>query len=118
VVFILDENNDHIPIWVFAADAIAYEKAYQKDSVVVGPGQREAMLLQFNKTGTYSIMQIVINDFQNIGELAELDDNNYFAAANTEPEEVVQQVSVNFVVQSELDKAPVPQFGINGKLFD
>jgi hypothetical protein len=60
----------------------------------------------------------VINDFQNIGELAELDDNNYFAAANTEPEEVVQQVSVNFVVQSELDKAPVPQFGINGKLFD
>ena len=138
--FIFDENDIHVPFWVFTADAISFEKAYKKDSLVIGPGQREGLLLQFNQPGTYRIMQIVINDFQNTGEAV----TDYDPAAiiiveesgeitpvdissltftpgmpiQIKPEEITHQISVGFVVQSQLDKAPVPQFGINGKLFD
>jgi FtsP/CotA-like multicopper oxidase with cupredoxin domain len=162
--FVLDENDNHVPFWVFAADAISFDKAYKKDSIVIGPGQREGVLLQFNQAGTYRIMQIVINDFQNTGE--DVTDKDPAAFISVEepcqvgnslsscdghrgaegkqqtmfkqippvdissltftpgmrtqitPEEITHQVSVGFVVQSQLDMAPVPQFAIDGKLFD
>lgn len=91
-------------------------------------------------------MQIIINDFQNMGALTNFVDS-YFPAYTIiltdpidgqvidpvdvsclyftpgmpmpiAPDEITWQVSISFVVQSFLGKAPNPQFGINGKLFD
>jgi FtsP/CotA-like multicopper oxidase with cupredoxin domain len=57
-----------VTFWVFGADGISSDKAYEKRALLIGPGQREAVLLQFSKPGNYRIMQLIINGFQNQGE--------------------------------------------------
>ena len=32
--------------------------------IVIGPGQREGLLLQFAKPGNYTIRQVILNDFE------------------------------------------------------
>lgn len=45
-------------VQVFASDGITYSKAYRKSMIVIGPGQREALLFQFNATGRVRVMQV------------------------------------------------------------
>ena len=112
--------------------------------IVVGPGQREGLLMQFDAPGVYRIMQSIINDFQGDGEV-DPDDNPDAPAAivvvsetdisgtavnisslefvpgmkdNITNAEITSQVSVNFQVQSQLDRVPIPQFVIDGTEFD
>jgi hypothetical protein len=142
-IYILDENDSVIPFWVFASDGIAYDKAYEKTVLVVGPGQREALLLQFLTAGTYRVMQNPINDFQDTGEIDPdgnpaapagfivVSDANCSASpakpvnissleftpgmtGDITNEQVKSQISVNFQVESQLDRVPVPQFVIDG----
>ena len=139
-IYILDEDDDVKPFHAFASDGISYSSAYEKQAVVVGPGQREGLLLQFPKPGIYRIMQQVINDFQDEGELenplapaafvnvtvcgkldpVDLSTLNFVPGMSDSitNEEVTSQVTVNFQVESLLDRAPVPQFVINGEEFD
>merc|ERR1711907_97295 len=46
--------------------------------ILVGPGQREAVLVQFTKPGTYQVMQGVLDDFAeddaNVGPVADSED--------------------------------------------
>ena len=60
----MDETDQIVPFYVFASDGISYDHAYLKQMIVIGPGQREALLLQFSKPGLVRVMQGVINDFQ------------------------------------------------------
>lgn len=142
-LYILDEDNSVTPFWVFASDGISYNQSYEKSAIVIGPGQREAVLVQFTKPGIYRFMQDIINDFQDGGE--DVDSPTpaaYFVVSNDNctspdppvdvgklvftpgipysiaPDNINRQVDVTFMVQSVLDRAPVPQFVINGELFD
>jgi len=78
IFYILDPYDGIVPFSVFASDGISYDKPYQKNMVVVGPGQREAILLQFSKPGKYRVMQGVLADFQdnnaNIGPVPDTED--------------------------------------------
>jgi len=56
-----------VPFYAFASDGISYDRAYPKSMVVIGPGQREGLLLQFTTPGTYRVMQGILNDFQGYG---------------------------------------------------
>eukprot|EP00804_Cyclotella_cryptica_P008292 CCRYP_016487-RD/>CCRYP_016487-RD protein AED:0.01 eAED:0.01 QI:664/1/1/1/0.75/0.6/5/477/495 len=143
-IYILDEDDNMIPFWVFASDGISYSHAVQHESILIGPGQREGVLLQFSKAGKYSIMQQILNDMQvggNSGGDAPL---GFIEVSNDIPvdykgilnidistlkftpgmsgniteEDVINQNSINFEVQSIKMKAPVPQFIINGVEFD
>jgi len=67
-IYILDENSEVVPFHVFASDGVSYGRPYQKNMVVIGPGQREGLLLQFSRPGLYRVMQSIINDYQ--GETA------------------------------------------------
>lgn len=78
IFYILDPYDGIVPFSVFASDGISYDKPYQKNMIVVGPGQREAILLQFSKPGKYRVMQGVLADFQdnnaNIGPVPDTED--------------------------------------------
>jgi FtsP/CotA-like multicopper oxidase with cupredoxin domain len=143
VLYILDETDTLVTFWVFASDGISYNKAYEKTFLVIGPGQREGVLVQFNRPGRYRLMQDILNDFQDTGE--DLDGPTPAASFvvssvrcvipakaidlsslvftpgvkyNVSVEAVDRQVEITFMTQSALDKAPIPQFVIDGQLFD
>ena len=67
-IYIIDEDGNEVAFYVFASDGISYSQAVKQQAIVIGPGQREALLLQFQKAGTYKVMQLIINDFQGTGE--------------------------------------------------
>jgi len=62
--YILDEADNTVPFYVFASDGISYKKAYKKEMIVFGPGQREGLLLQFEEAGKYRIMKGDVLDYQ------------------------------------------------------
>ena len=66
--YIYDESKKQVPFWVFASDGISFDRAYEHDLLVLGVGQRQAVLVQFPKAGTYTVMQGLLNDFQGDGE--------------------------------------------------
>lgn len=100
--YILDPFDGIVPFSVFASDGISYDKAYQKNIIVVGPGQRESLLVQFNRPGKYRVMQGVLADFQeddaNIGPIPDTEDvpMAFFEVvdngANAEPADVNSMV--------------------------
>jgi hypothetical protein len=64
VFYILNESGKQVKFWVFASDGISYSsgEAYEKSMMIVGPGQREGLILQFDSPGTlYRVMQYLIN---------------------------------------------------------
>jgi hypothetical protein len=50
-----------VPFFVFASDGISYDRAYLKEMLVIGPGQREALLVQFSTTGDKADPTIELN---------------------------------------------------------
>ena len=145
-LYIFDNaNNSSLPVYGFASDGISYGTSpVARKAIIVGPGQRESLLVQISKPGRYSIMQLAINDFQDTGEDQNPSSPTAFIDVTTcnseegstdpidisgltftagmaqpiKPVEVTSQVTVNFQVQSLLDRAPIPQFIIDGKEFD
>ena len=164
--YIYNEDGLQVPFWVFAADGISFDRAYKKDLLVLGVGQRQGVLVQFDKAGTYRVMQGVINDFQGDGlgigpdypggvdepmatfVVSEASERSHafhgrqsshvhndevasfvnVSALRFTPgipsseavrdEEVDKQLSVTFSTLSALNRAPVPQFVIDGHAFD
>ena len=51
--WIYDEEEKLVPFWVFYADGVSFVKAYKKDNIVIFPGNREGLILQFPKPGLY-----------------------------------------------------------------
>ena len=52
----LDVIDEVIDFWVFASDAIAFDKAYKKHGTGIAPGQRQQVLIKLDTVGTYYIM--------------------------------------------------------------
>jgi FtsP/CotA-like multicopper oxidase with cupredoxin domain len=142
VLYIQDEAGELGSFYVFASDGISYSKAYEKNFLVIGPGQREGVLVQFNQPGTYQLLQAIVNDFQGTGEDLDPSPAATFVVSDTgcdAPDKPVdlsglvftpgvpynvsvgavdRQVEITFMTQSDLDTAPIPQFVIDGQLFD
>jgi len=53
-----------IPFWIIASDGVTYSKPKKKKIVVLSGGQREEMLLRFDKPGRYVISQQGIQGLQ------------------------------------------------------
>jgi FtsP/CotA-like multicopper oxidase with cupredoxin domain len=142
VLYIQDEAGELGSFYVFASDGISYSKAYEKNFLVIGPGQREGMLVQFNKPGTYQLLQAIVNDVQVSGEDLVPSPAATFVVSDTgcdvskkpvdlsslvftpgvpynvSVDAIDRQVEITFMTQSDLGTAPIPQFVIDGQLFD
>jgi len=139
------ESQNVIPFWVFASDGISYEKAYKKDMIVIGPGQREALLMQFSRPGTVRVMQGVFTDFQGVnqgmfpGSSSQVMATIIVTAPSVSPavdvdsltftpgipasytlaaSNVQSQFGVKFQVKSDLSKIPMPQYEIDDAPYD
>jgi hypothetical protein len=66
-LYMYDDMGKQVDFWVFAADGISFDKPYRKTLLVLGVGQRQGILVQFDAPGTYRVMQGVLNDFQGDG---------------------------------------------------
>jgi FtsP/CotA-like multicopper oxidase with cupredoxin domain len=141
ILYITDEVDTVVPFWVFASDGISYQRAYEKQAIVVGPSQREGLLVQFQEPGLYTLNQIIVNDFQDNIDLTTSTPAMTFVVSNATcnttdaidvaslrftpgvPDnvsvtDIQRQVEITFMVQSDLSRAPIPQFVIDGQLFD
>lgn len=140
VLYILDENGDVVPFWQFASDGIMYTKAYNKTMVVSGQGQRDALLMQFNKVGTYRIMQhvlpnpdqpgaqatihpaafVVVSNQACLGDGTDLSTLQFIAGMGSDipNEDITQSINVNFQTNLQRDQAPLPQFEVDNLLTD
>jgi len=141
-LWIVDASGESYPFWVFAADGISYSKAVRKEMIVVGPGQREGLLLQFPRAGRYSIMQYILNDAFNFTNDAELP-VAYVEVTDTQIDvppidilslafqpgmpgqdinasEVAHQVDLVFNIDQNSTgiQVPHPIFTIDGQMFD
>jgi hypothetical protein len=149
LLYILDESNEQVNFWVFASDGISYStgKAIEKSMIVVGPGQREGLLLrlllQFDSPGTYRVMQYLINNkvlniynntavptaFIQVNETSGAMakpvniSSLQFTPGMTEDEDIKDSEiegntkTVKFGLAFDMPKAPFVQFVIDDKLF-
>lgn len=60
----VDDDGEVYPFYRFAADGIIWEDTIEATMVVMGPGQREALLVQFPEPGKYTMQGYLMNDFQ------------------------------------------------------
>lgn len=61
--------NLPVPFYVIATDGISYVQPTLRTMLVDAPGNRQAILVQFEHPGrTYQLMIGILNDFQNAGE--------------------------------------------------
>jgi hypothetical protein len=142
ILYIMDEDNTTVPFWVFASDGLSYQRPVEKQAILVGPGQREGLLIQFRKQGLYTLKQIIVNDFQdnidlttstpaltfivsnttscNISEAVAIANLQFTSGVpdNIDIANIERQIDISFMVNSILSRAPVPQFVIDGDLFD
>ena len=140
-------NEAAIPFWIIGSDGVTRSKPKKRNIIVLSGGQREEILLQFDKPGKYVISQQGIQGMQFFDMLGHPHDailstitvteapkdidvtptmpiaNMTFTPGYTEeesisPEEIVGSETIVFSMGSEFDKAPFPQYFVNGKPFD
>jgi FtsP/CotA-like multicopper oxidase with cupredoxin domain len=146
----VDDDGEVYPFYRFAADGIMWEDTIEATMVVMGPGQREALLVQFPEPGKYTMQGYLMNDFQNQGagpdgnalavyppgafELGYIEVTSERvdpvdlsaltftpgmpASSDIQPQQITGELSVNFQVNSDLTKLPIPQFVIDSKGFN
>lgn len=59
-----EEGDAAIPFWVIGSDGVMYRKPKKKNIIVMSGGQREEILLRFDKPGRYVISQQGIQGMQ------------------------------------------------------
>lgn len=137
-----------VDFYHFARDGISFSQTYKKNMLMLGPGQREGIIVQFNKSGVYQVMQGEINDFaeddadlgpgegtsdvpmatfrvtkkHDIDSVDAVDLSKLTftpgMAATLGTSEVDHHVKINFQAGTDLGKLPAPQFVIDGQPFD
>lgn len=142
--YIVDENGDMMNFAHFARDGISFTHAYMKNILMLGPGQREGIVVQLSNPGVYRVIQGEIADFaENDLHLGPGDVSDDVPMATirvvasskefsvdlpglkftpgmpaTIPEPADTTIEIDFQVGSELDKMPVAQFMIDNDPFD
>ncbi|GKY96574.1 hypothetical protein MPSEU_000617000 [Mayamaea pseudoterrestris] len=149
-LYILDENDNLVPFYKFSSDGYMYgpdgqgNSVYQQDMLIVGPSQREGLLLQFTTPGNYRIMNHRIIPTQRNGafpngysdQVTHLGATIIVAAGATtyvnpltldftkgvstviDTENIVRHTTVTFDIDIQQDNAPFAQFEVNNKLYD
>jgi FtsP/CotA-like multicopper oxidase with cupredoxin domain len=146
------EGEDHkhwdeaaIDFWVIGADGVTYPKPKRKRIVVMAGGQRNEILLKFDKPGTYVISQQGIQGMQFFDmyghphdqilatihvrdssdpRLPTLDIEDMRFTPGYEEEEsiqghdIVNSETIVFSMGADRDTAPFPQYYVNGQPFE
>ena len=135
-----------IPFWVIASDGVTYRRPQRKTIIVMAGGQREEILLQFAEPGVYVISQQGIEGYQffdmmghphsqilatitvhpttstTIVPTIPIDDMvftpGYPIDETIQAEDIVASETIVFSMGADRDKAPFPQYYVNGKAFD
>lgn len=150
-LYILDENDITQPFYKFSSDGYMYgpdsngAAVYQQEMLVVGPSQREGLLLQFPTAGIYRIMNHRITptqrngDFPNgypdqtahlgayinvtTGSVSTVLDPlllNFTKGVSTAIalDNIVRHTTVTFDIDIQQNNAPFAQFEVNNELYD
>jgi len=134
-----------ISFWIIASDGVTYSEPRKKHIIVMAGGQREEILLQFDKPGTYVISQQGIQGMQffdmyghphdQILATITVDTNvrtqlptmpieqmrftpGYKEEEAIQAHEIVKSENIVFSMGANRDEAPFPQYFVNGVPFD
>lgn len=136
-----------IPFWVIASDGVTYSKPRETQAIVMAGGQREELLLKFDEPGKYVISQQGIQGMQFfdmyghphdqlLAEINVVDKGDatvlptvsdvmamtftpgYKPEENIQSHQITKTESIVFSMGADRNKAPFPQYYINGKAFD
>jgi FtsP/CotA-like multicopper oxidase with cupredoxin domain len=147
--YILDESNNLVDFYKFASDGVSYgpntdgTSVYKQNMLILGPAQRDNILLKFTKAGSYSVMNHRITPRQ----LSDAYPNGYSdqfthlgativvagkATTDIDPMElvftagiptainltdVVRHTTVTFDIDIQQNTAPFAQFEVNNKMY-
>lgn len=138
-------NEAAIPFYVIASDGVTYPKPRKKNILVMAGGQREEILLLFDKPGTYVISQQGIQGMQffdmwghphdQILATIVVDDTvrtqlptmpimdmrftpGYKEEESIQAHDIVKSETIVFSMGANRDEAPFPQYYVNGFPFD
>lgn len=149
IVYREGEENMHwdeaaIPFWVVASDGVTYSKPREKNILVMAGGQREEILLQFEKPGRYVISQQGIQGMQFFDMWGHPHDQilatitvdttvrsqypkipisemtftpGYKEEEKIEAHDIVKTENIVFSMGANRNEAPFPQYFVNGKPF-
>lgn len=134
-LYVLDENDNVVNFYVFASDGISYGGVYNKTMIVIGQAQREALLMQFTKVGTYRIMSSIVPSptlyahpaaYVTVTNHACLGDFTDLSKLTFQPgitdtisnSEIAATLSVAYQTNKERDQVPVFQFTTNNQVFN
>ncbi|CAJ1946660.1 unnamed protein product [Cylindrotheca closterium] len=133
-----------LDFWVIGVDGVMFRKPSRKHIAVLAGGQRNEILLQFDKPGNYVIRQHGIDGMQFFGmrghphnqTLATIrvtDDESapkpsipiddmiftpgYDESKSIQAHELVKSETIVFSMGADRNKAPFPQYFVNGKAF-
>lgn len=134
-----------IPFWIIGSDGVTHRKPKKKTIMVMSGGQREEVLLQFDKPGKYVISQQGIEGMQffdmrghphnqilatiTVTENSSVLSNpipvsemeftpGYDESENIQAEDIAASETIVFSMGANFDQAPFPQYYVNGKPFD
>lgn len=134
-----------IPFWTIATDGVTYREPRKRNILVTAGGQREEILLVFDKPGKYVISQQGIQGMQffdmrghphdQILATISVDETvrtqlpvkpisemrftpGYKDDENIEAHEIVETETIVFSMGANRNQAPFPQYYVNGKAFD
>jgi FtsP/CotA-like multicopper oxidase with cupredoxin domain len=143
-------ENEHwddaaVPFWIIASDGVTYRQARRHTIIVMAGGQREEILLQFDKPGKYVISQQGIEGMQffdmyghphnqilatiTVGEtvrtqlptmpISEMSFTpGYLEEESIRAHDIVATETIVFSMGANRDMAPFPQYYVNGKPYD
>ena len=133
-----------VPFWTIATDGVTHRRARQKNIVVLAGGQRHEFLLQFDKPGRYVVSQQGIQGLQFFDMYGHPHDQilativveekahvqlptipieemvftpGYPNEETVQAEDIVATETIIFSMGADRNKAPFPQYYVNGKPF-
>ena len=134
-----------LPFWVVATDGVTHQRARRKTIMVLAGGQRHEYLLQFDKPGRYVISQQGIQGMQFFDMYGHPHDQilativvdetvrtslptisieemvftpGYPEEETIQAHDIVSTETIVFSMGADRDKAPFPQYYVNGLAFD
>lgn len=140
-----DWNEHAIPFWVIASDGVTYRQPRKLNITVMAGGQREEILLQFDRPGRYVISQQGIQGMQFFDMyghphdqilatiVVEETDNpqvptipieemtftpGYRKEEDIKAHDIAKTETIVFSMGANRDQAPFPQYFVNDKPFD
>ena len=141
-----EEGEAAIPFWIIASDGVTYQRPIRNQRLVLAGGQREEVLIQFDEPGEYVVSHQGLQGMQFLDMYGNPHDQilativvtenpdqdgfplipieemtftpGYKEEDNIQARDVVRSESIVFSMGADRDRAPFPQYYVNGKAFD